>query len=330
MPRAAHPRTCTCATRPGSALPWNRFCQSAGSGAQSCTVSWTLPSDRGNPRSRRACTKAGSSASARSRTPTCRSRTSLASRPGTLVEPMWSTRTARWPRPRSRRCTSRSRLRRPRPVVRGPGSAPPGGVARRPCSRLSLNGTSRSCHSASTWSSELRGRAVVVQPHVGGGTALLVVGLGGDPRPGVGLGQPARGISRYTRVASSASHHDDEVVGRAEVLLDQQRHVVHDDRLGAAPARPARRSGPRTSGWVIGSRSRAGRGVGEHQGAERGPVQRTVGSEDLRAEAPPRPRRGRGVPGATTSRASRSASTTTAPSSPSGARRWTCPSRCRR
>ena len=33
--------------------------------------------------------------------------TSLATRPGTLVEPMWSTRTARWARPRSTRCTSR-------------------------------------------------------------------------------------------------------------------------------------------------------------------------------------------------------------------------------
>ena len=191
-------------------------------------------------------------------------------------------------------------LRRPRRVV-GARVGTSGRVARRPRSRLSSNGTSRSCHSASTWASSCARAALVVEPHVGGGTALVVVGLGRDPGPGVGLGHP-RAAPAATPGSPRRRHDDDEVVGRAEVLLDEQRHVVHDDRVGGC--RRDQLGGP-------GAHERVGDplevaracGVAEHERAERGPVERAVGRRapagrtvDDRGEA--------AVPGATTSRAS--------------------------
>ena len=79
------------------------------------------------------------------------------------------------------------------PVVRGPGSAPPGGVARRPCRRLSLNGTSRSLPQRV----DLRRASCAGVPSLSSHTSAAArrcssSGLGRDPRPGVGLGQPAR------------------------------------------------------------------------------------------------------------------------------------------
>ena len=114
----------------------------------------------------------------------------------------------------------------------------------------------------------------------------LVVRLRRDPRPGVGLGQPTRGHQPGHPGRLVGVHHHDEVVGRAEVLLDQQRHVVHDDRLGGRLRDELGGPGPHER---VGDLLEVGTGPGvaEHQRTERRPVQRTVGGEHLRPEAPP-------------------------------------------
>ena len=128
------------------------------------------------------------------------------------------------PRPRPRPGRRAGRRRPPSP---GPGrraaDAPARTVGR--CRRFASNGTSRPSHSVVDRRVAGRARrAGVVQPDVGGGAAGVVVGLGGDPGPGVGLRHPA--------------------------LPHQPPHPllgvrVHDDdqRERAAPSRPRRAAG---------------------------------------------------------------------------------------
>ena len=106
-----------------------------------------------------------------------------------------------------------------------------------PCRRLSSNGSIRSCQSRSTAARSASGVASLSQPHVGGGAACVVVGLRGDPRPRVGLGHPALVDQAPHPHVLGRPDDDDQVVVGAHPLLDEQRHVVHDDRVRAARRR---------------------------------------------------------------------------------------------
>ena len=128
------------------------------------------------------------------------------------------------------------------------------------------------------------GGALVVEPHVGGGPAGVVVGLGRHPGAGVVLGHPPELDEAAEPGLLARPHDDDEVVLRAHRLLDEQGHVVHDDGVRAGGrdalggAGPDRRVGDRLE-------VAQGGGVAEDEAAEGGTVEGAVGGQDLGAEA---------------------------------------------
>ena len=106
-----------------------------------------------------------------------------------------------------------SRLRRPRPVVPDQGRhLRPRGAA--PAEDVVVERHQPVAPQRVDLGEELRRGALVVQPHVGRGPALVVVRLCRDPRPRVGLGQPARGHQAGHPGRLVGVDHDDEVVGR--------------------------------------------------------------------------------------------------------------------
>ena len=127
-------------------------------------------------------------------------------------------------------------------------------------------------------------RALVRQDDVGRDESLVVRRLVVHPCPRIGLGHPALlhetlEASRLVRVDD-----DDEVVGRAHPLLDEQGHVMDHDlvrrRLRHELGRPL--GDPR-----MGDRLEVptGRLVAEDRRGQRRPVQRPVGREHPRPEA---------------------------------------------
>ena len=127
------------------------------------------------------------------------------------------------------------------------------------------------------------GVASLSQPHVGGGATGVVVGLRGDARPGVGLGHPALvDEAPHPHVLGRPDDHDEVVVG-AHPLLDEQRHVVHDDRVRAGVVDDLRGAVPdRRVGQ--GLEVAQGRRVTEDDPAEGRPVEPAVAVDDVRAE----------------------------------------------
>ena len=239
------------------------------------------PGTRTNPAASIDATKPGSSASSSEATPTCRSTTSFATRPGTAVDPMWSSETAASPTAWRIRASRRAAWAGHR------GSdADSVGCDRRermPCRRLSSNGSIRSCHSRSTDARSASVVASLSSQHVGRGAPRVVVGLCGDARPGVGLVHPALLDEAAHADLLGGTDDDHEVVVGAHALLDEQRHVVHDDGVRAGVVDDL--GGSRPDGRV-GQRLQVAqcRVVAEHDPAQRRAVERTVGPEHSRAE----------------------------------------------
>jgi hypothetical protein len=157
------------------------------------------------------------------------------------------------------------------------------------------------------------GGSVVDQDDVGDGAALLVGGLRGHPRPHV--------LRRHAAVRGQPLHppllrrlHDDDKVVRPGLFgLDQQRHVLHDDRAGRS-GRDQSGALARTRGCTIAlSRPRAASSpktsLGQRRAVEPAVASSTCSPNSATTAASP------SVPGSTTSRASASASITSAPSS---------------
>ena len=93
------------------------------------------------------------------------------------------------------------------------------------------------------------GGPLVVEPHVGGRAPGLVVGLCGDAGPRVRLRHPPLPGEPPEADLLGRPDDDDEVVLRRHRLLDDEGHVVHDDRVdvrlrdelgGAGPDRRVR------------------------------------------------------------------------------------------
>ena len=125
---------------------------------------------------------------------------------------------------------------------------------------------------------------VVVQPRIGSRPALPIAGLRPDAGPGIGLGEAApAGEARHPDVFVSPDDHG-EVIGRGQVQLDEQGHVVHHDRAGRC--RLHERAGARTDqrvgdGLEILARLR----VGKDDLAQRTAIQGAIGCHHRVTEA---------------------------------------------
>ena len=124
---------------------------------------------------------------------------------------------------------------------------------------------------------------VVLEPHVGGLVALLVGCLGGDPAACVRLGHPARVHQPLHPRLRCGPHDHDEVVAGSVVLLHQQGHVVHDDRVVRGRGHQlGRATGDERVGDAF--EVAAGAAVGEDDRPERGTVEGALVIEDFLAE----------------------------------------------
>ena len=125
--------------------------------------------------------------------------------------------------------------------------------------------------------------AVVVDPHVRGGAALLVGGLPGDPVARVRLVQPAL-VDQPPHAGLGVGADDDaEVLVGPEPAFDEEGHVVDRDRLDvrggpqlAHPCRDGRAGDPVEVGQ--------GGGVREDDRGERRPVEGPVRTDEVRPE----------------------------------------------
>ena len=112
----------------------------------------------------------------------------------------------------------------------------------------------------------------------------MIAGLRRDAGPRIGLGEPAgTGEARHTDVVVGADDHG-EVIGRGQVQLDEQRHVMHHDLSRAC--RLHERTGSRTDqrvgdGFQILARLR----IGKDDLAQRATIQRTIGCHHRVAKA---------------------------------------------
>ena len=147
--------------------------------------------------------------------------------------------------------------------------------------------------------------AVVVDPHVRRGAALLVGRLPRDPVARVRLGQPALLDEPPDAGLRVRADDDGQVLSGPEPALDEQRHVVDRDRLDVRrgplfldPGRDRRTGDP----VEVGQRLR----VREHDGGQcrRGRATRRDGPAEGRSARRSGP--GSGCPGSTTSRATTS------------------------
>ncbi len=145
----------------------------------------------------------------------------------------------------------------------------------------------RVCQRASTWVVEVVEVAAVVEDVVGDLAALGVGGLGGDPGPGVRLGEAAGHETLHPQLLRRL-HDDDDVelagaVAARPERLREQRDVVHDDRVRSGRrqqlggALPHQRVDDRLE------RLPALR-VREHDRGQGGAVERPVGGQHLGAE----------------------------------------------
>ena len=241
---------------------------------------------------------------------------------------MWSTRTARCPRARSRRCLSRCACAGHDPSYRTRVGTS-GRGARRPCRTLSLNGTSRSHHSASTWARSCGGVPPLSSHTSAAARRWSSSACAAIRARASASASPRADTRRDTRVASSACDDDDQVVGGAEVLLDQQRHVVHDDRVGGCRSDELRGPGPHER---VGDLLEVGAGPpGWRTPAHRarpGPAPRRPRTPPGRSAGPPR--RGRGCRAPRPLGRSGRRRRPPRRARPAGPTRWTCPTRCRR
>ena len=153
-----------------------------------------------------------------------------------------------------------------------------------PWRTFASNGSSRSCHSRRTAARRASGVASLASHTSAAARRAIVVGLRGDPRPGVGLRHPALLDEPAQPHLLRRPHDDDEVVLRAQVLLDEERHVVHDD--GVRPGRGDELLGARPDGGVRERLevSQGGRVTEDHP-AERSTVQTAVRGDHVGAEA---------------------------------------------
>ena len=134
-----------------------------------------------------------------------------------------------------------------------------------------------------------------------------LAGLGRHPRLRLLPGHPAQPHQPVELDPGRHIHHDDEVVGAGQVVLRDERHIVDQHRARARPAPRARACGHRPadgrsrSGWPASAcRRTRRRRVRTRSSAPSGPS--TSGPKAATTAARP------SVPGATTSRAIRSAS----------------------
>ena len=158
--------------------------------------------------------------------------TSLASIPGTAVDPMWSTRNAWCPHA----VFSRSTIRRAWSGHVGSAGTSRGG---RDADGLAGADVVRERQYAADTTRRARVRPVrpavpeLSSQHIGNRAALFLGGLRGDPGAGVGLVHPALSTSRSTRTLHIGVHDDHQREHRRHTGLHQQRNVLdHNGILG--------------------------------------------------------------------------------------------------
>ena len=188
---------------------------------------------------------------------------------------------------------------------------------RMPWRTFCSNGTSRSCQSRRPAASSSSSVVASLSSHTSAAARrCVVVGLGGDPAAGVGLGHPTLVDEPPHPRLLVRAHDDDQVVAGAHALLDEQRHVVHDHGVRAGVVDDLRGAPARSRGWVMRLEVAQRRRVSEDDAAERRPVERTVVVEHGVAE-PVDDGREAGAAGLDDLAGQASASTTTAPSAES-------------
>ena len=161
------------------------------------------------------------------------------------------------------------------------------------------------------------GGPLVVEPHVGGRAPGLVVGLCGDAGPRVGLRHPPLPGEPPEPDLLGRPDDDDEVVLRRHRLLDE-RGMSCTTTASTAACATSSAVRAQIAGWVMRSRSRRAVGFPNTRRPSAGRSSRLSRS---RTSVPKRSAIAAraGIPGSTTSRATASASTTTAPSEASWA-----------
>jgi hypothetical protein len=124
---------------------------------------------------------------------------------------------------------------------------------------------------------------VVGQQHVGGGAALDVGRLRGDPRGRLVGGHPPRRCETADAQVTLGFHDHHQMVRRRQSGLDQERDVVDHDRVGGGADGQFR--GPLAYAWMDDLlKPAAGLLVAEDHGAQGGPVEGTVVGQHGRAE----------------------------------------------
>ncbi|VXB28247.1 hypothetical protein ARTHRO9AX_150085 [Arthrobacter sp. 9AX] len=294
-------------------MAWKRLCHWPGSGSVGLGVSKPAPGTRGNP----AAASAGARASAASRsgTASCRSMTSLAFSPGTAVEPMWCSRAvSRSSAGRTfairfiSRCASCAQSSRC-----GSSTGPLFRAARFPAARFRAKGTSRWSQSRSTWSSRSCTLRELSRKTSAAASRSSRVAWAAMRERAASAVIPRCSSIRWSRTSSGASTTTTRWKSLPwPVSTSNGMSCTTTASSGAAAMISAARE--RTSGWTI-----------EFRTASRSGLPNTVSPSLARLRRPPSPsisspnsatiRARPRVPGSTTSRASASASTNSAPRS---------------
>ena len=154
--------------------------------------------------------------------------TSLASRSGTAVDPMWSTRNARWPHAVFSRLTMR---RAWSGQVGSAGTNRAGARAIWRCAEVVRERQYPVVPHVAGPLHQILLAARIVQPDVGDGAALLVVGLRGDPGAGVFFGHAALLDQPSQPQLDVGVHDDDQREQRRHPGFHQQRNVFDDHRV---------------------------------------------------------------------------------------------------